>query len=276
MLTITPAGRRRLVTVCVSLLLGITCAAAVTAALGDIFSIVTPARIMPVGDSITRGTGSGWGEGFRLPLVQRMIVGRYTSDFVGAANHGPPWLYDRNHDGFGGYGIDDITNRIAADLNTHRPDYVLLMIGSNDIQWEWHLDTAPDRLSALIDLITQTRPTANVLVASITPLMDPVMDANARLYNAAIPGIVQAKADAGKRVSFVDMYPVLTMNDWSTTSIRTTPVTPSWLPPGRTQLRGFDRHRPLYPRAIARAASGVQAMPPPPRRWRQRRRPKLA
>ena len=213
MLTITPAGRRRLVTVCVSLLLGITCAAAVTAALGDTFSIVTPARIMPVGDSITRGTGSGWGEGFRLPLVQRMIVGRYTSDFVGAANHGPPWLYDRNHDGFGGYGIDDITNRIAADLNTHRPDYVLLMIGSNDIQWEWHLDTAPDRLSALIDLITQTRPTANVLVASITPLTDPVMDANARLYNAAIPGIVQAKADAGKRVSFVDMYPVLTVND---------------------------------------------------------------
>ena len=213
MLTITPAGRRRLITVCVSLLLGITCAAAVTTALGDIFSIVTPARIMPVGDSITRGTGSGWGEGFRLPLVQRMIVGRYTSDFVGAANHGPPWLYDRNHDGFGGYGIDDITNRIAADLNTHRPDYVLLMIGSNDIQWEWHLDTAPDRLSALIDLITQTRPTANVLVASITPLTDPVMDANARLYNAAIPGIVQAKADAGKRVSFVDMYPVLTVND---------------------------------------------------------------
>ena len=39
------------------------------------------------------------------------------------------------------------------------------------------------------------------------------MDANARTYNAAIPGIVQAKAAAGKRVSFVDMYPLITTGD---------------------------------------------------------------
>ena len=87
------------------------------------------------------------------------------------------------------------------------------MIGSNDVQQNWHLDTAPDRLSALIDLITNTVPAADIIVASITPLSDPAMDANARVFNAAIPGIVNAKASAGKRVSFVDMYPLLTMSD---------------------------------------------------------------
>jgi fibronectin type 3 domain-containing protein/lysophospholipase L1-like esterase len=213
MTTIASARRRSFVRTYGSLLIAVVVIASASAA--DRFVVVTPERIMALGDSITRGTGSAWGDGFRLPLVKRMVVGRYTSDMVGAVNSGPPWLYDRHHDGFGGYGIDDIMNVVATDLNAFRPDYVLLMIGSNDVQSNFHLDTAPDRLNALIDRITDTRPTAKVIVASITPLSNPVMDANARLYNAAIPGIVQAQADAGKHVSFVDMYPLLTLADLS-------------------------------------------------------------
>jgi lysophospholipase L1-like esterase/fibronectin type 3 domain-containing protein len=208
----TAPWRRRLAAISVPLLAA-TCLAVVTSTQEETFSVVTPTRIMPLGDSITRGTGSSWGDGYRLPLTQSMVLERYTSDVVGSRNNGPPWLYDRNHGGYGGYGIDDIAGIVTADLNAHRPDYVLLMIGSNDVQWNWHLDTAPERLGALIDRITDTLPATTVVVASITPLKDPVMDANARLYNSFIPGIVQARAAAGKRVAFVDMYPVITLDD---------------------------------------------------------------
>jgi lysophospholipase L1-like esterase/fibronectin type 3 domain-containing protein len=212
MMTITSAWRRR-VGAMSSLVVAATCVSGVVFTLGETFSVVTPTRIMSLGDSITKGGGSSYGGGYRLPLMQSMVLGRYTSDLVGLQNSWPPWLYDQNHEGYNGYGIDDITRIVAGELNTYHPDYVLLMIGSNDVQWGTRLDTAPDRLSALIDLITNTLPTANLVVASITPLSDPVMDANARVYNAAIPGIVQTKADAGKHVSFVDMYPLLTYAD---------------------------------------------------------------
>jgi lysophospholipase L1-like esterase/fibronectin type 3 domain-containing protein len=179
----------------------------------DDLTVVTPTRIMPLGDSITRGVGSTWGEGYRLPLVQGMVVGRYASDLVGVVENGPPWLFDRNHEGYSGAYIENITSVVANELNSYRPDYVLLMIGTNDVWNNYQLDTAPDRLSTLIDLITNTRPSASLVVASITPFQDPVLDSFARTYNDAIPPIVEAKAAAGKHVSFLDMYSALTVSD---------------------------------------------------------------
>jgi fibronectin type 3 domain-containing protein/lysophospholipase L1-like esterase len=205
--------RRRVIAIAVTLLLAAAGFAVSTTAAADTYTIVTPTRIMMLGDSITRGGGSSWGQGYRLSLVQRMVAGRYTSMMVGSQNSGPPWLRDRFHEGYGGYTIAGISGVVVTELNAYHPDYVLLMIGSNDVQQNIDLAMAPDRLSALVDLITNTAPGASVVVASITPLTDPVQDANARAYNAAIPGMVQAKANAGKLVSFVDMYPLITSGD---------------------------------------------------------------
>jgi lysophospholipase L1-like esterase len=174
---------------------------------------VTPTRIMPLGDSITWGQGGDGGGGYRPPLVQNMVVGRYSSDMVGAQRTGPPNLYDRDHEGYPGYRIDQIADLAASHLMTYRPEFVLLKIGTNDVLQQYELATAPDRLSALIDVITDTAPSARLVVASITPLADPDLDADARAYNAAIPEIVAAKAAMGKQVSFLDMYSVITVAD---------------------------------------------------------------
>ena len=174
---------------------------------------VTPTRIMPLGDSITWGKGGDGGGGYRPPLVQSMVVGRYSSDMVGAQRTGPPDLYDQDHEGYPGYRIDQIAALAPSQLVTYRPDFVLLMIGTNDVLQQYQLATAPDRLSALIDLITDTAPSAHLIVASITPLADPSRDADARAYNAAIPDIVAAKAAMGKQVSFINMYSVITVAD---------------------------------------------------------------
>ena len=72
---------------------------------------------------------------------------------------------------------------------------------------------APDRLSALIDHITATVPTAEVFVAQIIPLANSGQNAQVRTYNAAIPGIVSSKVSAGKHVHLVDMYDALTTAD---------------------------------------------------------------
>jgi lysophospholipase L1-like esterase len=174
---------------------------------------VTPTRIMPMGDSITWGTGGDGGGGYRPPLVQSQVAGRYSSDMVGSQRSGPPSLYDRDHEGYRGYRIDQLAALAAGELTAYRPEFVLLQIGTNDVLQQYQLATAPDRLRALIDLITDTAPAARLVVASITPLADPALDADARAFNVAIPDIVAAEAAAGRQVSFLDMYPVLTSAD---------------------------------------------------------------
>jgi hypothetical protein len=98
-------------------------------------------------------------------------------------------------------------------LRTTGPRTVLLHIGTNDVLQNYNLAGAPGRLSTLVDHITATAPDAEVFVATIIPLANSGQEANARAFNATIPGMVQSKANAGKHVHLVDMHSALGTTD---------------------------------------------------------------
>ncbi len=168
-------------------------------------------RVMPLGDSITEGTQVPGGS--RIGLWQRFTTNRYTVDLVGSQFNGPSTLGDHDHEGHPGWRIDQIDANIVGWLNTFNPRTVLLHIGTNDVLQNFNLGSAPSRLSTLLDRITNTKPGAEVFVAQIIPLANSGQDAAARTFNAAIPGIVQSKVNAGKRVHLVDMHSALTTAD---------------------------------------------------------------
>jgi lysophospholipase L1-like esterase len=164
-------------------------------------------RIMPLGDSITDGmTVPG---GYRIDLWKKLVADGRKVDFVGSMSNGPSSLGDHDHEGHSGWTISQIDQNIVNWLKSTQPRAVLLHIGTNDM-WAG-ASGAPDRLSQLIDKITSTSPKADVFVATIIPF--PSADAAVRTYNKAIPGIVQSKASAGKKVHLVDMFPALTNAD---------------------------------------------------------------
>lgn len=168
-------------------------------------------RVMPLGDSITEGTATPGGS--RIGLWQRLAGGGYTVDFVGSQFNGPASLGDHDHEGHPGWRIDQIDANVVGWLNTYQPQTVLLHIGTNDILQNYNVSTAPNRLSALIDRITTTAPNAKVFVAKIIPIGWSEGNAAVNTFNAAIPGIVQSKVNAGKNVHLVDMYSALTASD---------------------------------------------------------------
>ncbi|HZM84745.1 MAG TPA: carbohydrate binding domain-containing protein [Candidatus Limnocylindrales bacterium] len=168
-------------------------------------------RVMPLGDSITHGTQVPGGS--RIGLWQRFTTNRYTVDFVGSQFNGPSTLGDHDHEGHPGWRIDQIDANIVSWLNTFDPHTVLLHIGTNDVLQNFNLAGAPNRLSTLLDRITNTKPSAEVFVAQIIPIANASQDAAARNFNATIPGIVQSKVNAGKRVHLVDMHSALTTAD---------------------------------------------------------------
>ncbi|GGL21526.1 lipase [Sphaerisporangium melleum] len=168
-------------------------------------------RVMPLGDSITEGTQVPGG--YRIGLWQRLASGRYTVDFVGSQFNGPGSLGDHDHEGHPGWRIDQIDANITGWARNYNPRTVLLHIGTNDILQNYNVSSAPQRLSTLIDHITAAVPNADVFVATIIPLSNSGQEANARTFNAAVPGIVQSKVSSGKRVHLVDMHSKLTTGD---------------------------------------------------------------
>ena len=82
--------------------------------------------------------------------------------------------------------------------------YILLMIGSNDVNLGFQLGTSQvqSRMSGLISAIRAEAPLAHLIVAKITPnLGSAAKDLAVQKFNSDIAGIV-----TGTNVSLVDMY----------------------------------------------------------------------
>lgn len=170
-------------------------------------------RIMPLGASITDGfTVPG---GYRVDLWQKLVGHGNVVDFVGSAANGPSSLGDHDHEGHSGWRIDNIDANVVGWLRASDPHTVLLHIGTNDVLQDYDLANAPARMSGLIDHIVATSPSAEVFVAAIAPLGNPVQEVKVKTFNAALPDIIGRKVAAGKHVHLVDMHAVVSTADLS-------------------------------------------------------------
>ncbi|WP_163570459.1 RICIN domain-containing protein [Fodinicola feengrottensis] len=181
------------------------------------------APVMPLGDSITYGNGdANDGTSYRTGLWNRfMAQPGFRPDFVGSVTWGN--VPDPSNEGHPGYRID----QISADMRTYNwlavhPRYVLLHIGTNDMNQNYDVVNAPGRLRSLIDQIATGDPGVTILVASIVPSRDATLNARINAYNAAVPGVVQAAHQAGEDVRFVDMNARISVDDISADGIHPT------------------------------------------------------
>lgn len=200
------------------------CVAAVFAVASSGYVEAAPLKIMPLGDSITEGVPvSG---GYREPLYNLLKNAGYSTQFVGSLNDYPGTLPANQtaHEGRSGYVISAGAGRpgLADPGNIDQwlgpagadPDIILLMIGTNDINLNYQITTAPDRLSGLISKIanktTGLKPNAKLIVAKITPAAETVTpDTWTRAYNSGVADVVAAHRAMGENVSLVDMYSTL-------------------------------------------------------------------
>ena len=198
-------------------------------------------RIMPVGDSITRGTYLGGetlpnplGGGWRKRLQDRLRAAGVPFEFVGELDY---WAYGADgvvdpsfsprHHGLAGFsnerilkggvvptpkavlaakGVQEVrVPGIVEALARNKPDVVLLMSGANGFD-----ASARDRLVETICAHFD----GELVVATITPQKaprrgwEPVVP-----YNASLPGLVERLQKEGRRIRLVDMYAALTPDD---------------------------------------------------------------
>jgi len=179
------------------------------------------APVMSLGDSITYGSGASTAVGYRTSLWQHFMATRgFRPDFVGSVLWGN--LPDRANEGHPGFRIDQVRAEIDNWLTLNRPRYVLVHLGTNDVNQNYDLPNAPARLRELVQHITQQVPGVTVLVASIVPSRDGTLNQRINTYNAALPGVVDAVRATGADVRFVNLNARMTVDDISSDNIHPT------------------------------------------------------
>lgn len=215
----------------------------------------TPIKIMPLGDSITRGQLDGGGSnfvpgGYRDKLYRDLTSAGMSFSFVGTATDNPSTTLtaagQTRHSGYGGWRIDQIDSNLTSGLGfmNQNPDVILLQIGTNDYFQSPELTVggtikfgandlgtngqvlpgpdAKDRLDTLITHITTAKPQAKLIVASLTPLSwDTGNSALSSGFDQYLPGIVTNHKALGQQVYFLDLNQAIwngLPSDWRTNS----------------------------------------------------------
>lgn len=176
-------------------------------------------RVLPLGDSITKGCGTDAGPsnnwnavcgssdtgGYRAPLWAALTAAGYNATFVGTQVDGPSWLpaSGASHEGHPGWTTAQILNILPQWAPTD-PDYILVHLGTNDIGHNHTVDQMVADMKSLLSATKAALPKAKILLATIINMVTqarPDYQVTVVAYNKAL---VQVAADEG--AVLVDMY----------------------------------------------------------------------
>ncbi len=178
-------------------------------------------NITPLGNSITQATVANLG--YRYRFWTKLIDANYPFDLVGSqdANFGgnPDWPtylglnFDQDHEGHAGLRANEVLAQLPNWLTGYTPDIVLLHIGTNDIKGydpavdgtvAEMVETTLDEVEGIINVLRADNPNVVVMAAQLFPALNPTVDANTDLFNAALPARVAEWTTAQSPVVLVD------------------------------------------------------------------------
>ncbi|VDC03108.1 unnamed protein product [Peniophora sp. CBMAI 1063] len=158
--------------------------------------------VLPLGDSITYGWESSDGNGYREGLLELIEASGNAVDYIGSIQAGS--MADNWNDGYIGCTIEQIaTNGVSALQMV--PKVVLLLAGTNDINYQEDLANAPARLDSLIDEIFSYTPQATVLVSDIPLIVDDTLEPLVKTYNAGVLDLVNGRIADGQKLVHVSL-----------------------------------------------------------------------
>ncbi|KAE8363570.1 hypothetical protein BDV27DRAFT_158663 [Aspergillus caelatus] len=158
-------------------------------------------RIMPLGDSITKGNGSPDMNGYRSKLRERLVSSQKDSNFsvdmVGSLRDGG--MQDNDHEGHSGKYLADIRQYLELSIDA-KPNIVLVHAGTNNMDKEVDLDKADQLIESIIDRLFEGSRGVTVLIAPVIWANDPRMQKNTDAYNTKLRAIIKRRQQEGQHL----------------------------------------------------------------------------
>jgi len=192
-----------------------------------------------IGDSITQSNADGDGNGSpRKSLYDLLIADEATFSFTGhftantdglpSSGGSPATNLYHYHSGVSGSvigaagGRTNMTAQIpgwwsSGRLASIRPNIVLIMLGTNDIDINADVANAPNRIKLLVDTIFAQvgpgDPDPAIFVAQITPNTGSAAERQRVIdFNTALPAVIATLQGEGKDVTLVDQFTLINAN----------------------------------------------------------------
>ncbi|KAH7163459.1 SGNH hydrolase-type esterase domain-containing protein [Dactylonectria estremocensis] len=158
-------------------------------------------RILPLGDSITKGSGSSDNNGYRKILRDKLVANisdsSVTVDMVGSLKHGT--MPDNDHEGHSGEYLREISTYWELSIRA-RPNVVLIHAGTNNMDKEVELNNSLALMENIIYGIMDEAPEAVVFVAPIIWANDTRMQANTDKFNGDLNSTILEMQDNELRI----------------------------------------------------------------------------
>ncbi|KAH7383114.1 Spherulation-specific family 4-domain-containing protein [Cadophora sp. MPI-SDFR-AT-0126] len=167
-------------------------------------------RVLSLGDSITYGTASSDGTGYRADFYDYLTTDNYKVDMIGSQMSGT--MVDSDHEGHDGASVAEIST-YADKVLRKRPNVVLLYAGTDDLKMAASAASATSAIETLIDKIIAGCPDAALLVAKLVPSTDGAVQSRINSFNAALESMVQSRYEGGKRIQIMHMDVAVTKED---------------------------------------------------------------
>ncbi|KAK5111586.1 hypothetical protein LTR85_011815 [Meristemomyces frigidus] len=158
-------------------------------------------RILPLGASIVYGFTSYDGNGFRYGLRNQLVYDGNHVNMIGSVQAGT--MADNDCEGWPGYVITQVAEKAELSIPS-QPNLVLLHLGTNDCVQDIDINNAGSRLKTLIDRLFDAIPDVTIVASTLLPNGNANTQANVKIYNSQIPGIVQDLQVAGQEITYVD------------------------------------------------------------------------
>lgn len=174
-------------------------------------------RIMPLGDSITRGSPIDPRVGYRQKLYLDLRNAGFNVDFVGNLSDGEDASpsFDTDHEGHGGWSIDQIRRNVYSFLIENPADIILLHIGTNDL---YSRKPSVGRVGDILNEVDRWEADSNLTVHVFVALIIQRIDNTTKnewtkTFNDEVEVMVQQRIAIGDQLTLVDMENALTYPD---------------------------------------------------------------
>lgn len=174
--------------------------------------------IMPMGDSITEGSGGAF-QVYRYPLMEKLLAAGYDVAYVGGKTTHPRKdspLGELRHEGYGGQNIRFLRNRFDELYANNPADILLLHAGHNQFAEQRPVPGMIADTRIIIEKARAINPRVAVLVAQVIPSGKLPKYSYIPDYNAALAGLVAELNTSAQPVILVDQA---TGFDWETDTV---------------------------------------------------------
>ena len=159
---------------------------------------------MPLGASITYGTRSSDGNGYRKDLREMLVADGYAVDMVGSRKAGT--MKDNDNEGWPGLRIEQVEGKAKLSVPGLKPNLFTVNAGTNDCAQNFDIANAGHRMDQLLEYLWKTSPGSTVILSTLLLNLDNATEARVLRVNKQIRDLAKQKTAEKKRIVLVDMH----------------------------------------------------------------------